>query len=104
VGQQAPLAHTMTELGVNAGVVVALSLALGQQIVQVGGGELPLERLCRGVVAVFECSEPVPDLVQVGEVVGRDDLALHDGEEGSPLRGIEVSVLPPVCQRYGMGY
>jgi hypothetical protein len=28
VGQQAPLAHTMTELGVNAGVVVALSLAL----------------------------------------------------------------------------
>ena len=27
----------------------------GQQIVQVGGGELPLERLCRGVVAVFEC-------------------------------------------------
>jgi hypothetical protein len=28
VGQQAPLAHTMTELGVNAGVVAALSLAL----------------------------------------------------------------------------
>jgi hypothetical protein len=28
VGQQAPLAHTMTELGVNAGVVVALSPAL----------------------------------------------------------------------------
>ena len=28
MGQQAPLADTMTELGVNAGVVVALSLAL----------------------------------------------------------------------------
>ena len=28
MGQQAPLAHTMTELGVKAGVVVALSLAL----------------------------------------------------------------------------
>ncbi|WP_190813389.1 hypothetical protein [Saccharopolyspora pogona] len=40
----------------------------GQQIVQVGGGELPLERLCLGVVAVFECSEPVLDLVEVGEV------------------------------------
>jgi hypothetical protein len=48
---------------------------------KVGGGELPLERLCCGVVAVFECSKPVPDLVEVGEVVGRDDLALHDGEE-----------------------
>jgi hypothetical protein len=28
MGQPAPLAHTMTEPGVNAGVVVALSLAL----------------------------------------------------------------------------
>jgi uncharacterized membrane protein (DUF373 family) len=28
VGEQQPLAHTMTELGVNAGVVVALSIAL----------------------------------------------------------------------------
>ncbi len=52
----------------------------GQQIVQAGGGELPLERLHCGVVAVFECSESVPDLGQVGEVVGRDDLALDDGE------------------------
>ena len=52
----------------------------GQQIVQVGGGELPLEWLCRGVVAVFEGSESVPDLGKVGEVVGRDDLALDDGE------------------------
>jgi uncharacterized membrane protein (DUF373 family) len=28
VGEQAPLVRTMTELGVNAGVVVALSIAL----------------------------------------------------------------------------
>ena len=34
----------------------------GRQSVQVGGSELPLERLCRGVVAVFEGSKPVPDL------------------------------------------
>jgi hypothetical protein len=54
-----------------------VSVESGQQIVQVGGGELPLERLCRGVVAVFECSEPVPDLGQDLEVVGRDDLALE---------------------------
>ena len=52
----------------------------GQQIVQGGCGELPLERLCRRVVAVFEGSEPVGDLVEVGEVVGCHDLALHDGE------------------------
>ncbi|GAA2694344.1 hypothetical protein [Streptomyces lunalinharesii] len=53
----------------------------GQQIVQVGGGEPPLEWLCRGVVAVFECSESVSDLVEVCEVVGRDNLALLDGGE-----------------------
>jgi hypothetical protein len=51
-----------------------VSVEPGQQIVQVGGGELPLERLCRGVVAVFACSEPVPDLGQVREVVRLEDL------------------------------
>ncbi len=51
----------------------------GQQIVQVGSGELPLERLCRGTVAVFEGSELVPGLGKVGEVVGRADLALDEG-------------------------
>jgi hypothetical protein len=33
------------------------------------------------VVAVLEGGQPVLHLVQVGEVVGRDDFALHDGEE-----------------------
>ena len=62
-----------------------VSVEPGQQIVQVGGGEPPLEWLCRGVVAVFECSEPVPDLVEVREVVGRDNLALDDREEDLDL-------------------
>ncbi|MFB7323588.1 MULTISPECIES: hypothetical protein [unclassified Streptomyces] len=66
-------------------VIGGVRVEPGQQIVQVGGGELPLERLCRGVVAVFECSEPVPDLAEVGEVVGRDDLALDDREEDLDL-------------------
>ena len=51
-----------------------------RKIVQVGGGEPPLERLCRGVVAVFGGSEPLSGLGEVGEVVGREGLALH----GSP--------------------
>lgn len=46
-------------------VIGGVPVESGQQIVQVGGGELPLERLCRGVVAVFEGSEPVPDLGEV---------------------------------------
>ena len=52
----------------------------GQEIVQIGGGEFPLERLCCGVVTVFERSEPVPDLGEVGAVVGRQDLALNNRE------------------------
>jgi hypothetical protein len=32
------------------------------------------------VVAAFEVGQPVLDLVEVGEVVGCDDLALHDGK------------------------
>ncbi|MFD4759514.1 DUF5937 family protein [Streptomyces sp. NPDC058439] len=39
-----------------------------------------MERLCRGVVAVFACSEPVPDLGQVRQIAGWDDLALDDRE------------------------
>ncbi len=43
-------------------------------ITQVGGGELALERLCRGVVAVFEDSELVSALMKVCEVVGCHNL------------------------------
>src|SRR6266542_6768075 len=49
----------------------------GEQVVEVGGGELPLEGPGGGVVALLEAGQPLADLVEVGEVVGRDDLALH---------------------------
>jgi hypothetical protein len=83
-------------------VIGGVPVESGQQIVQVGGGEPPLERLCRGVVAVFEGSEPVPDLGQVGEVVGREDLALHDGEVNLDLvqsRGVQAGALSEIQER-----
>ncbi len=55
-----------------------------EQVVEVGGGELPLEGPGGGVVALLEVGESLPDLVEAGEVVGRDDLALHDGEVARP--------------------
>ena len=45
-----------------------------QLFVQVGGGEPPPERLCRGVVAVFECSEPIPDLLRSMKSLGETTL------------------------------
>ena len=42
----------------------------GQWVFEVGRGELPFERLGGGVVALLEGSEPVLDLVEVGEIVG----------------------------------
>jgi hypothetical protein len=56
----------------------------GRQIVQDGGGELPLERLSRGVAAVFEGCEAVLDLVQVGEVVGLEAI-LDAADSGGAL-------------------
>ena len=51
-----------------------------EQVVEVCWGELPLEGLGGGVVALLEVGQSLLDLVEVGEVVGRDDLALDDGE------------------------
>ena len=80
----------------SVGVFFLLSpVESGQQIVQVGGGELPLERLCRGVVAQFEGCESVSDLVEAREVVGCHDFALDDGEEDLDLvqpRGVDGRV------------
>jgi hypothetical protein len=53
----------------------------GHEVLQVGWGELPFEGPGGVIVAVFEGGQPVLYLVEVGEVVGCDDFALHDGEE-----------------------
>jgi hypothetical protein len=57
----------------------------GDHLGQVGGGELPFERGSGGVVAVLEGQQPFLDLGKAGEVVGGQDLALHDGEEAFGL-------------------
>ena len=51
-----------------------------QEIVQIGAGELPAERCGDGVVADLERGEAVADLIEAGEVVRADDLALDDEE------------------------
>jgi hypothetical protein len=48
---------------------------------QVGGGELPVERPGGLVVAVHEREQGAGEFVQAGEVVGREDFLLGDGEE-----------------------
>jgi len=50
-------------------LVECVPVESGQQAVQVGGGELPSEQLCCGVVAALEVGQPLLDLVEVGEVV-----------------------------------
>jgi hypothetical protein len=48
---------------------------------QVCGGELPVERPGGLVVAVHEREQGAGEFIQAGEVVGRDDFLLDDGEE-----------------------
>jgi hypothetical protein len=60
------------------GVVVGVDPA--QQVGEVGTSELPGERPGDFVVAGLERGEAVAGLVQAGEVVGCEDLALDDGE------------------------
>ncbi len=51
-----------------------------EELVEVVSGEAPVEWSGDGIVAVLEGGQALGDLVGVGEVVGVDDLALHDGE------------------------
>jgi hypothetical protein len=62
------------------GLVCLGGVAAVEQVVQVGAGELPVEGLGDGVVAGLECGQAVADLLEVGEVVRGEDLALDDGE------------------------
>ncbi len=47
---------------------------------EVGFGVAPVEGPGGEVVQLFECGEPVGDVVEVVEIVGCDDFALHDGK------------------------
>ena len=51
------------------------------EVVQVAGGEFPAERPGGLVVAVHEAQQGGGELPEAGEVVGRDDFLLDDGEE-----------------------
>ena len=53
----------------------------GHQAFKVGRGEFPSAGPGGLVVTTLEGDQPVFDLVKAGEVVGREDLALHDGKE-----------------------
>jgi hypothetical protein len=50
------------------------------QPVEVRAGAAPAERRRGLLVAVLEAKQPPLDLGQIGEVVGGQDLALHDPE------------------------
>src|SRR6266545_5391269 len=66
-----------------------------EQVVQVGGGEAPVERHRGLLVAVLEAEQPLGHLAKVGEVVGGQDLALHDREVDLDLvqpRGVDRQV------------
>jgi hypothetical protein len=52
-----------------------------QEVVQVGGGELPLERLGGLVVAGFEIGEALCNDVGVVEFIGCQQFSLDDGED-----------------------
>ena len=58
----------------------AVGVEADEELVEIVAAELPVEGFGHRVVALLERGEPFADLVEVGEVVGVDDFALHDGE------------------------
>src|SRR5713226_2390232 len=72
-----------------------LGRELGQERGKILAGEGPLERGRRPLVVVLEAEQTVLDLGQRGEVVGRQHLALDDGEVDLDLvepAGVDRSV------------
>src|SRR5215216_4546174 len=57
----------------------------GEQRVEVGAREGPVERLGDLAVVIFECRDPGRERVEIGEVVGGQGLALQDREEDLDL-------------------
>ena len=56
-----------------------------QEPVERFAGEAPVEGFDGGVVAILEGEQSLLQAVEVVEVLGLDDLALHDGEEDFDL-------------------
>lgn len=52
----------------------------GQELVEVGAGESPVEWPGSGVVVLLEGEDLLGELLQALEVVGGEELALDDGE------------------------
>ena len=75
----------------------------GQERVELGAGEGPLERLGDLAVVLLEGGDAGGERVEVGEVVGRQRLALQDREVDLDLvqpRGVDGQVDQP---RVGIG-
>ena len=52
----------------------------GQELVEAGAGEPPVERPGLGVVMLLEGKDLVLEMAQVIEVIGGQELALDDGK------------------------
>jgi hypothetical protein len=52
----------------------------GQELIEVGAGELPAEGPGGSVVVLFEGEDLRGEAVEVAEVVGSEQFALQDGE------------------------
>src|SRR3954447_20301203 len=65
-------------------------------------GEAPVEGFGGVVVAILEGEQPVGKFVEVVEVLGFDDLALHDGEEDLHL--VEPTGVHRRCTSSAVGH
>src|SRR5215212_233691 len=86
-----------------AGLLVVV-VESAKKPVEVGLGVAPVERGGGLLVAALEGQQASFDLVQVGEVVGRQHFALHDGEvdldlvqPGSVHRQVDQAQVPPAA-------
>ena len=101
------LAHKFAHVFGSGGFGGGADELLGETV-EVGAGELPLERLGDLLVAATEREELLLERGEVGEVVGREHLALHDREVDLGLvdptgvdRGVDKDqVLVPALQSF----
>jgi hypothetical protein len=53
---------------------------LDEEFVEVLAGELPFEGLSRSCPVVLKVQQPLGDRIEIGKIVGRQDLSLNDRE------------------------